>query len=64
MDKDKQEVCSIRIMFPTNSDEQSIGIKTKIKDVLSGIQDVQFNFSITDITYGENLRRTDRDNSH
>lgn len=42
----KQEICSIRIMFPVSSDEQAIDKKRKIADVLIDIPDVVINFSI------------------
>ena len=42
----KQEVCTIRIMFPVESDEQAIECKKKIATALSDMQDVQTQFSI------------------
>ncbi|GAH62917.1 unnamed protein product [marine sediment metagenome] len=47
MEKPKQEICSIRIMFPVESDEQAIGYKKKIAALLAEIPDVQLNFSIS-----------------
>ena len=47
MDKSKQEVCSIRIMFPVESDEQAIEYKKKIETVLSAIPEAQTQFSLT-----------------
>lgn len=41
------EVCSIRIMFPINNDEQAVEIKKKIKDILSNIPEVQTQFTLT-----------------
>lgn len=46
MDKDKQEICSIRIMFPVESDEQAIEYKKKIAALLAEIPDAQIQFSI------------------
>lgn len=44
----KKEICSIRIMFPTESDEQALDCKRKIKEVLAEIADVQIQFSLMD----------------
>jgi len=48
----KQEVCTIRIMFPVESDEQAIGYKKKISDILSGKQDVHIQFTIQSLPEG------------
>lgn len=45
-DKSKQEVCTIRIMFPVESDEQAIACKKKLAEALSDISDVVTHFSI------------------
>ncbi|GAH68189.1 unnamed protein product, partial [marine sediment metagenome] len=37
MGQDKKEVCSIRIMFPIDTDEQAIDYKKKITAMLSEI---------------------------
>lgn len=42
----KQEICSIRIMFQVESDEQAIVIKKKIADILADTSDVAINFSL------------------
>ena len=42
------EVCTIRIMFPVNSDEQAIECKKKIRAVLHEIPDVNMQFNIMD----------------
>ena len=47
MDKEKMEVCSLRIMFPVESDEQAIACKKKIAEVLSDVADVTMQFGIT-----------------
>lgn len=44
-----KEVCSIRIMFPVESDEAAIGYKKKISEVLSDIPEKHFEFSISDM---------------
>ncbi len=45
----KTEVCTIRIMFPVDSDEQAIDCKKKIRAVLKDIPDVNIQFSMMDI---------------
>jgi len=45
----EKELCTIRIMFPIDSDEQAIEIKKKIKDALSDKSDAQIQFTITPI---------------
>ena len=47
MPKENQEVCSIRIMFPVDSDEQAIDCKKKISEVLSDISEVTMQFGIS-----------------
>ena len=54
MEQDKKEICSIRIMFPVESDEQAIEYKKKITAILVNVLDVQFNFNITRVS-GANL---------
>ncbi|GAH50722.1 unnamed protein product [marine sediment metagenome] len=56
MDNDEQkpnikpkEICSIRIAFPIDSDDQAIEYKKKIGDVLSPISNVQIQFSIMSV---------------
>lgn len=46
MDKEQKEICSIRIIFPVESDELALVIKSKIKDVLADNPDAQIQFSI------------------
>lgn len=43
----KPEICTIRIMFPVTSDEQAIGFKTKITELLSEVPDVIIHFGIS-----------------
>ena len=45
-EKSNQEICTIRIMFPIESDEQAIEYKKKIAAILSEIPDAQIQFSI------------------
>ena len=49
MPEPKKELCSIRIMFPTESDEQAIAYKKKISSLLSEISDVQIQFSLMSV---------------
>ncbi|GAG54129.1 unnamed protein product [marine sediment metagenome] len=46
MEQPKQEICSIRIMFPVTSDEQAIDYKKKISAMLKDIPDATIQFSI------------------
>ncbi len=46
MGQDNKEVCSIRIMFPVDSDEHAIEFKKKIGLLLAEIPDAQIQFSI------------------
>jgi len=46
MDNEQKQVCTIRIMFPVESDEQAIEYKRKIATILSEIPDAQIQFSI------------------
>lgn len=41
------EICSIRIMFPVQSDEQAIDYKKKITALLAEIPDAQIQFSLS-----------------
>ena len=52
MEQPKVEICTIRIMFPIESDEQAIGYKKKIGEILKDIPDVQVQFSIANIPMG------------
>ncbi|GAH82632.1 unnamed protein product [marine sediment metagenome] len=45
----KKEVCSIRIMFPVDTDEQAIAYKKKIGLLLAEIPDAQIQFSLASI---------------
>jgi len=49
MENPKKEVCSIRILFPVESDEQAIEYKKKITTLLQDIKDVQVQFSISNM---------------
>jgi hypothetical protein len=45
-EQDKKQICSIRIMFPTISDEQAIEYKKKISTLLAEIPDANIQFSL------------------
>lgn len=47
MDKDKQEICTMRIIFPVETDEKAIEYKKKIDLLLSEIPDVHIQFSLS-----------------
>lgn len=43
------EVCTIRISFPVESDEQAIDYKKKIGDVLAPIKTARVEFTLSDV---------------
>lgn len=45
-EKSETELCTIRIMFPVESDEKALEYKRKISEILSAIPDAQIQFSI------------------
>ncbi|GAI62340.1 unnamed protein product [marine sediment metagenome] len=49
MEQPKQEVCSIRIMFPVESDEQAIDCKKKIAAIISEIPDAHLQFNLSSL---------------
>lgn len=46
MSAPKEEICTIRIMFPVESDEQAIDYKKKIDALLINVPDVQLHFAL------------------
>lgn len=42
----QQQVCTIRIIFAVETDEQAIEYKKKIGDILADIPNVQIQFSL------------------
>ncbi|KKK83653.1 hypothetical protein LCGC14_2791210 [marine sediment metagenome] len=48
-DTSEQEICTIKIMFPVTNDEQAIGIRRDIKNMLSSIPDSRIQFSLVDV---------------
>lgn len=54
MDEEKQvqlpkQLCTIRIAFPVESDEQAITLKKKVSDVLGDVQQARLEFSIVTV---------------
>jgi len=47
-----QEICTIRIVFPVESDEQAIDFKKKISTLLKDIPDSGIQFAIMSQTLG------------
>jgi len=52
MPEDKKQICSIRIMFPVESDEHAIEYKKKIGGVIADIPEATIQFSLTDMARG------------
>lgn len=46
-DTSKKEICTIRIMFPVNSDEEAIECKKKISEVLKDKSDALVEFRLS-----------------
>jgi len=44
--KSKQDLCTISIMFPIESDEQAIAYKQKITAVMAGVDAARIQFGI------------------
>jgi len=42
-----QEICTIQIAFPVDTDEQAIGYKKKINEILSDIPQARVEFALT-----------------
>jgi len=41
-----KQICTIRIMFPVDTDEQAINYKKKINDVLADIPNARIEFAL------------------
>lgn len=50
MDEQVKEVCSITVVFPVDSDEQAIGCKKKIQEVVKDNPDAQIRFMMMPVT--------------
>lgn len=46
MDNPKKEICTIRVIFPVDSDDEAIAIKKKISELLVSMTESQIQFSI------------------
>jgi len=57
---ERKQVCTIRIMFPVDTDEQAIGYKKKIGDVIADIAQARIEFSLMSVPNGVDLRPTNR----
>jgi len=44
--KPPTQICTIRIMFPVDTDEQAISYKRKINDVLADIPNARVEFAL------------------
>lgn len=52
MEHPNKEICTLRIMFPIESDEQAIEYKKKVAAVLSDNPEAQIQFSIMSMPRG------------
>jgi len=43
------ELCTIRIAFPVESDDEAIGYKKKISEILADIPQVRIEFSLNNV---------------
>ena len=51
MDENQQpkQVCSIRIMFPVDTDDQAIAYKKQISEVLADLPDARVEFTLATV---------------
>ena len=56
MPEEQKEVCSIRIIFPVESDEKAIDYKRKIAALLAEVADAQIQFSLGTMPIGMPVR--------
>lgn len=47
-----KQACRITITFPVDSDEQAIGIKKKVSEIMAEKPDAQIQFSLMNISSG------------
>jgi len=52
MDTNNKQMCMITIVFPTDSDDQAIGVKKKIENITAQYPDARVDFRLTLITKG------------
>lgn len=55
MPESKPELCTIRIMFPVESDEQAIAYKRQINEVLKDNLEAQLHFALVPLPLGKPL---------
>lgn len=53
--KPPTQVCSLRIMFPVDTDEQAIEYKRKITDILVDIPQARIEFSLSSLPMRDRL---------
>ena len=46
MDDKQKEICTIRVMFPVESDQEAIGVKKKIAELLVQMPESQIQFAL------------------
>lgn len=44
-----KEVCTMRVIFPVQSDEQALDCKKKVQEALKGIDNLQSQFEIMSV---------------
>ena len=52
---EKPELCTMRIAFPVESDEQAIAVKKKITEILAEIPDAAIQFSLQPVRPAMNM---------
>ena len=45
-DQTQSQLCTLRIAFPVESDDEAMAVKKKISEILAGVKDAQVNFSL------------------
>jgi len=55
-----KQICSMRIMFPVESDERAIAYKKKVNNVLADIPQARIEFSLSSVPNGVDLQRPNR----
>ena len=46
MDSESKELCTMRIMFPVESDDKAVQAKKQVTEALKDIEDVQIHFAL------------------
>lgn len=49
MDKPKEQLCTIRIIFPVDNDEAGIAVKRSITKILAEMSEAQIQFGLTNM---------------